>query len=207
MHSCIVADFSDWARHSWKFTPFKFEATAMSGKKENYKVGYGKPPKHSRFQPGQSGNPNGRPKGKPTFAAALAKELQKPVVIVEHGRRKKLTKLEASARQLANKAAAGELRAIGWIFDLNRGQAPSEPETNKTAAQAEAHPDPPIDFVHGNKFPAVTGKPTGDGRTLVEIMREIYGIDYEYTRKPRNITQTSRGSDRELLPPGDCDKS
>ena len=29
------------------------------------KVGYGKPPKHSRFQPGRSGNPRGRPKKKP----------------------------------------------------------------------------------------------------------------------------------------------
>lgn len=28
------------------------------------KVGYGKPPKHSQFQAGQSGNPNGRPKKK-----------------------------------------------------------------------------------------------------------------------------------------------
>jgi len=28
-----------------------------------YDVGYGKPPAHSRFKPGQSGNPRGRPKG------------------------------------------------------------------------------------------------------------------------------------------------
>ena len=25
----------------------------------NYEVGYGKPPQHSRFQPGRSGNPTG----------------------------------------------------------------------------------------------------------------------------------------------------
>ena len=29
--------------------------------REKYEVGYGKPPKQSQFQPGQSGNPNGRP--------------------------------------------------------------------------------------------------------------------------------------------------
>ena len=29
----------------------------------DYKVGYKKPPLHTRFQKGQSGNPRGRPKG------------------------------------------------------------------------------------------------------------------------------------------------
>ena len=35
------------------------ELTAKPG----YEVGYGKPPKDTRFKPGQSGNPSGRPKG------------------------------------------------------------------------------------------------------------------------------------------------
>ena len=35
----------------------------MSSDDEDYEVGYGKPPKDSRFKLGQSGNPNGRPKG------------------------------------------------------------------------------------------------------------------------------------------------
>lgn len=32
--------------------------------KDDYKVGYGKPPKSSQFKKGQSGNPNGRPRKK-----------------------------------------------------------------------------------------------------------------------------------------------
>ncbi len=34
----------------------------VESRKDDGKVGYGKPPKHTRFQAGQSGNPKGRPK-------------------------------------------------------------------------------------------------------------------------------------------------
>ena len=40
----------------------------------DYEVGYGKPPKSRRFQPGVSGNPKGRPKRKPL---ALAETIEK----------------------------------------------------------------------------------------------------------------------------------
>lgn len=33
-------------------------------------VGYGRPPAHTRFKPGQSGNPKGRPSGKKAMTAA-----------------------------------------------------------------------------------------------------------------------------------------
>jgi hypothetical protein len=39
------------------------QEAAMSSDDEDYEVGYGKPPKDSRFKLGQSGNPKGRPKG------------------------------------------------------------------------------------------------------------------------------------------------
>jgi hypothetical protein len=42
------------------------------------KVGYGHPPKHSRFKPGQSGNPRGRPKGRQSFLTDLIEVLEAP---------------------------------------------------------------------------------------------------------------------------------
>jgi hypothetical protein len=41
----------------------------------DYDVGHAKPPKHTRFQPGQSGNPRGRPKGTKNLKTDLIEEL------------------------------------------------------------------------------------------------------------------------------------
>ena len=81
-------------------------------------VGYGQPPKQTRFQKGRSGNPRGRPKGAPNLATALARTLKEPVVITEHGRKHTITKFEAAVKQLVNKAASGEARAIAQLLGL-----------------------------------------------------------------------------------------
>ena len=46
-------------------------------RRNDYEVGKGRPPQHSRWQPGQSGNPRGRPKGARSLAALLANALKK----------------------------------------------------------------------------------------------------------------------------------
>lgn len=83
-----------------------------------YPVGYGKPPASTRFKRGQSGNPNGRPKGTLNIATVLAKALREQVVINEGGKRRVVTKLEAAAKQLVNKAASGDLSALRQLFGL-----------------------------------------------------------------------------------------
>lgn len=83
-------------------------------------VGYGRPPASTRFKKGQSGNPKGRPKGSLNVATALSKALHEKVTINENGRRKVITKLEASSKQIVNQAASGKIQATRYLFDLAR---------------------------------------------------------------------------------------
>jgi hypothetical protein len=82
--------------------------------------GFCRPPASTRFKKGVSGNPKGRPKGSLNTAAVFMKTLREKVVINEHGQRKTVTKLEAAFKQLVNKAAGGDLRAIALFRDLAR---------------------------------------------------------------------------------------
>ena len=85
---------------------------------QEYVVGKGKPPLHSRFKKGQSGNPSGRRKASKNVATLVAKALNERVTVVENGQRKRITKLEAILKQLTNKAAAGDQRAIRLVLPL-----------------------------------------------------------------------------------------
>jgi len=81
-------------------------------------VGYRLPPEETRFKKGVSGNPGGRPKGSLNVATVLTRTLREKVTINENGRRKTVTKLEAALKQLVDKAAAGDLRALRQLTAL-----------------------------------------------------------------------------------------
>ncbi|RWD31632.1 MAG: hypothetical protein EOS22_04210 [Mesorhizobium sp.] len=92
----------------------------MSDQKDDDEgLGYGKPPKHARFQPGQSGNPKGRPKTKSkSFATGILAELEQSVVVRENGRELKLTKRAVIVKTLVAKAMKGDVRALKEIKEL-----------------------------------------------------------------------------------------
>lgn len=78
----------------------------------DYEVGYGKPPRHTRFKSGHSGNPNGKPKGVKSIKALLGKEGRQRVRITENGKTVSVTKLELAVKRLYERCAKGDLRAI-----------------------------------------------------------------------------------------------
>ena len=79
---------------------------------EDYDVGYKKPPKHTRFQPGQSGNPKGRPKKHTKDLQKLIdQELSKTIRINENGETRIITKREGLVKQLIQEAFQGNHKA------------------------------------------------------------------------------------------------
>jgi Family of unknown function (DUF5681) len=83
-------------------------------------VGFAKPPKHTQFKPGTSGNPKGRPKRKP--AAALGEiancVLNTSVEYREGDRRKKATRHELMLKGLVKQALRGSIAAAERLFKL-----------------------------------------------------------------------------------------
>ena len=96
------------------------------------KVGDCRPPRDTRFRPGQSGNPRGRPKRPRTLAARVRRALDEEVEAKENGETRRITKLEAAVKQLMNRAASGEARATRDAIalaaaDENRAARPEAP--------------------------------------------------------------------------------
>jgi hypothetical protein len=114
----------------------------MSENKRDYAVGRGKPPVHSRFKKGQSGNPRGpRPKNLP---ALLVEALNERVVVTTDGERREVTKREVIVTQLVNKSAGADLRATKMLIDMLKDvekkagvTPPPEPARSFTTADEE----------------------------------------------------------------------
>jgi hypothetical protein len=75
-------------------------------------------PATGRFLPTKSGNPRGRPRKPRTADDAILSAVRQPIVITENGRRRRRTKLEVTAAQIANQGASGNLSAGKTTFDL-----------------------------------------------------------------------------------------
>lgn len=84
------------------------------------KVGYAKPPKHTRFTKGRSGTPKGRPTGSKNLATMMIEELTQTVAIVENGKRTKIPKIRAAVRQALNRAMVGDFKALQQIVIMLR---------------------------------------------------------------------------------------
>ena len=108
--------------------------------KPDYKVGYGKPPKHTRFEQGNRAGVRGRPKGSPNLATVLKKAAREKVTVTERGRRKHMTKIEAAAKQLLTQAAGGDARAIQLaieLLDRLERRDSAQPQVIDTAARKQ----------------------------------------------------------------------
>jgi hypothetical protein len=89
-----------------------------------YSVGYGKPPEATRFQPGRSGNPNGRPRSRKDTEPAIDRVLSERFVVVDRGRKRRIPAEEVIYRQLRTKAMNGDIKAAKYL-DERKERSPS----------------------------------------------------------------------------------
>jgi Family of unknown function (DUF5681) len=85
-----------------------------------YHVGYCRPPLHSRFKPGQSGNPKGRPKQSRNLWTIVKQVLSEDMQIREGGRLRRMSAMEALVRTLRARAFKGDPKAIASLIALAR---------------------------------------------------------------------------------------
>jgi hypothetical protein len=86
--------------------------------KQDYLVGYKKPPQHTRFQKGQSGNPSGKVKGRKNYRTEFLEELGEKVTVSENGRPRKLSKQTLVIKRMVADAVNGNARAREQLLRL-----------------------------------------------------------------------------------------
>ena len=100
--------------------------SSSTPRRKTHRVGYGTPPLKTRFQPGQSGNPKGRPKGAKNITRSLGetpiadmfiKEANRKITITESGKQKTISVLQATIRSVSVSALKGNIRSQKLMFD------------------------------------------------------------------------------------------
>jgi Family of unknown function (DUF5681) len=90
----------------------------MNKKTDSAPVGYKQPPTHLQFQPGQSGNPNGRPKGTRNFKSDLRDELSETISFREGNREVSISKQRALIKRLVASAIEGNARSVATLMSF-----------------------------------------------------------------------------------------
>lgn len=96
-------------------------------KDKDYEIGFGRPPKHSQFKKGQSGNPNGRPKEPTTFLASFNKQLSKDVKVIKDGKEYLITGLSAVSQKFLNSILSGDYKFMKLFLDKTAKDINIEP--------------------------------------------------------------------------------
>jgi len=101
---------------------------------EDYKVGKGKPPLHTRFRKGQSGNPRGRPPGAKGLKKLVRENLLTKVSARTADGIKRISRVEAVVHKQLELAMKGNQRAVSQLLALYAAAVPDEPEQEVSKA-------------------------------------------------------------------------
>src|SRR6266849_6975595 len=127
-------------------------------------TGYKKPPQHSRFQPGRSGNPRGKQKGVRNLGSDVKPTLEVPVRLNEQGRTRRVSTQHAVLLRLREKALKGDARSLDQLIELaktfNNSAAVESVGDEALAAEDQAILDAYAEEVRSRPpSGAITGRP------------------------------------------------
>jgi hypothetical protein len=108
----------------------------------DYEIGYGRPPLHTRFKPGRSGNLRGRPKRHRNLRTVVEEALSQTIKIREGDRTRSLSTLEALVASMLNKALKGDAKTqtvvIGLLRSVGITAEPPEPASAESVTANDA---------------------------------------------------------------------
>jgi len=111
-------------------------AAEPSSDTASYAIGYGKPPRHSQFKPGQSGNPRGRPKAAKGLKTIVRETMTAKVPVRTAAGERKMSRMEAVMHKTIELAMKGNPRALAQLIALY-GAAVPDASTQDSAAIPE----------------------------------------------------------------------
>ena len=106
----------------------------MVSKNDDDRVGFKRPPKHTRFKPGQSGNPKGRAKHTRNLKTEFLEELGEVIRVREGDREMKISKQRAFVKALVAAAIKGDMRAANALVSFCTRTFGNETEGDQTEA-------------------------------------------------------------------------
>lgn len=80
-------------------------------------VGYGKPPRAHQFKPGESGNPNGRPKGRKNEITMLTEMLYRVISVRQGERQLRMPVIQAMFHRFLEDSLKGNIKAARFLLD------------------------------------------------------------------------------------------
>jgi hypothetical protein len=103
---------------------------SIKRRSDDYKVGKNRPPLRTRWKPGHSGNPRGRPKRVKDRVSVFNDALNQKLTIQHKGRNRKVTYRDGIVTNIIRQALNGDLKAIAFIIA-------KEPEIARQAKAAK----------------------------------------------------------------------
>jgi Family of unknown function (DUF5681) len=101
----------------------------------DHEIGFGKPPKSTRFKPGQSGNQSGRSKARPNYAALTRLELDKTTTLGRGDNSRTMTKRQVIAARLRKAIKGGDIEAFKLAMLIDQDPACDHPADLKKEAK------------------------------------------------------------------------